>query len=84
MFEADLFPFTTSDCFAFLPESNDINGNLSLGFMESSQTSSPLIKSLIIHNAGNPLFRDYLFSYVIILEYVKETVSERIFIIFRS
>jgi len=84
LFKADLFPLTTSNCFAFLSESNDIDENLSLGFMESSQTSSPLIKSLLIRNAGNPFFRDYLFSYTIVLEYVKETVSERIFVIFRS
>lgn len=68
LFQVDLFPLTTSVRFAFPSDFNDMNGNLYLGFMEFSQNSSPLIKSLIIQNATNPYFRDYLFSYMIILK----------------
>lgn len=52
--------------------------------MESSHTSTHLIKPLVIKNYGNSFFRDYLFSYMIVFEYVKETVSGRIIIILKS
>lgn len=42
------------------------------------------MKSLLIQNYGYPLSREYFFSYMIVFEYMKERLSEKIFRIFRS